>query len=117
MHPEPQSVAGGIDLSCPADSSTPEGAITVPLSDLHASRPKAACVSGQRWLGVDCCGGSAWLKQHPEIVTISRDRCGLYAEGATLGAPQSQQVADRFHLLVNLSATMERVLEKNAVSN
>jgi transposase len=42
---------------------------------------------------------STWLKQHPEIVTISRDRCGLYAEGATLGAPQSQQVADRFHLL------------------
>ena len=26
-------------------------------------------------------------------------------------APQAQQVADRFHLLVNLSATMERVLE------
>jgi len=57
---------------------------------------------------------SAWLKQHPEIVTISRDRCGLYAEGATLGAPQSQQVADRFHLLVNLSATMERVLEERS---
>jgi transposase len=34
---------------------------------------------------------SAWLKRHPEIVTISRDRCGLYAEGAALGAPQSQQ--------------------------
>ncbi|HEX2654173.1 MAG TPA: ISL3 family transposase, partial [Xanthobacteraceae bacterium] len=57
---------------------------------------------------------SAWLKQHLEIVTISRDRCGLYAEGATLGAPQSQQVADRFHLLVNLSATMERVLEERS---
>ena len=52
---------------------------------------------------------SAWLKQHPGIVTIARDRGGLYAEGATLGAPQ---VADRFHLLVNLSATMERVLEE-----
>lgn len=57
---------------------------------------------------------SAWLKQHPEIVTIARDRCGLYAEGATRGAPQSQQVADRFHLLVNLSATMERVLEERS---
>jgi len=57
---------------------------------------------------------SAWLKQHPEILTISRDRCGLYAEGAALGAPQSQQVADRFHLLVNLSATMERVLEERS---
>lgn len=57
---------------------------------------------------------STWLKQHPEIVTISRDRCGLYAEGATLGAPQSQQVADRFHLFVNLTATMERVLEERS---
>jgi transposase len=49
---------------------------------------------------------SAWLKQHPEIGTISRDRCGLYAEGGALGAPQSQQIADRFHLILNLSATI-----------
>jgi len=39
---------------------------------------------------------SEWLRQHPEIVTISRDRCGTCAEGASLGAPQSQQIADRF---------------------
>jgi transposase len=57
---------------------------------------------------------SAWLNQHPEIVTIARDRCGIYAEGATLGAPQSQQIADRFHLVLNLSATMERVLEERS---
>jgi len=55
-----------------------------------------------------------WLRQHPEVVTISRDRCGLYAEGADLGAPQAQQVADRFHLILNLSATMERVLEERS---
>ena len=31
---------------------------------------------------------SAWLKQHPEIQTIARDRCGLYAEGGdTRGTP------------------------------
>ena len=57
---------------------------------------------------------SAWLQQHPEILTIARDRCGLYAEGAALGAPQSQQIADRFHLILNLSATMERVLEERS---
>jgi transposase len=57
---------------------------------------------------------AAWLRQHPEIVTIARDRSGLYAEGAAHGAPQAQQVADRFHLLVNLSATMERVLEEHS---
>jgi transposase len=57
---------------------------------------------------------SSWLQQHPEILTIARDRCGLYAEGAALGAPQAQQIADRFHLILNLSATMERVLEERS---
>jgi transposase len=57
---------------------------------------------------------SEWLQQHPEVVTIARDRCGLYAEGAALGAPQSQQIADRFHLILNLSSTMERVLEERS---
>lgn len=57
---------------------------------------------------------SSWLLQHPEIVTISRDRGGLYAEGASSGAPQAQQVADRFHLVMNLSAMVERVLEERS---
>jgi len=57
---------------------------------------------------------SEWLRQHPEIGTVSRDRCGLYAEGASLGAPQAQQIADRFHLILNLSSTMERVLEERS---
>ncbi len=57
---------------------------------------------------------SAWLLQHPEIVTISRDRGGLYAEGANLGAPQAQQIDDRFHLFMNLSSMVERVLEERS---
>jgi len=55
---------------------------------------------------------SDWLAKHPELLTIARDRCGLYTEGASIGAPQAQQVADRFHLLVNLSSRVERVLEQ-----
>lgn len=55
---------------------------------------------------------SEWLQQRRGIATIARDRCGIYAEGATLGAPNAQQVADRFHLILNLSTTIERVLEE-----
>lgn len=54
---------------------------------------------------------SAWLKQHPEVEIISRDRASAYAEGAREGAPQATQVADRFHLLKNVGDAIERVLQ------
>jgi transposase len=56
---------------------------------------------------------AAWLAQHPEIEFLSRDRQGLYAEGARHGAPQAQQVADRFHLALNLSAAVEQELARH----
>ncbi len=55
-----------------------------------------------------------WLKQHPSIRMIARDRAGIYAEGATKGAPQAVQVADRFHLLGNLADTLLPVFEQHA---
>jgi transposase len=53
-----------------------------------------------------------WLGQHPGIEIVSRDRCGLYAEGARQGAPRAQQVANRFHLLQNLRQTIEHQLSR-----
>jgi transposase len=57
---------------------------------------------------------SSWLQQYPGIATIARDRCGLYAEGGRIGAPPAQQVADRFHLILNLSSAVERVFEERS---
>jgi transposase len=39
---------------------------------------------------------------HPEIEVVSRDRGEEYTAAARKGAPQAQQVADKFHLLPNL---------------
>ena len=55
-----------------------------------------------------------WLKQHPEIEIISRDRAGAYAEGAKKGSPQAKQVADRWHLLKNLGEAVERALQNQS---
>ena len=54
-----------------------------------------------------------WLQRQSRIRVISRDRGGIYAEGAQCGAPRAQQVADRFHLFLNLSAAVERALEEH----
>jgi len=53
---------------------------------------------------------TVWLEQHPEVMVVSRDRQGSYAEGARRGVPQAMQVADRFHLMLNLRQAVEREL-------
>ena len=56
----------------------------------------------------------AWLNAHPTVEVVSRDRAEAYAAGATAGAPNAVQVADRFHLLKNLREAIEQELAQRA---
>ena len=51
-----------------------------------------------------------WLAAHPGVEVIARDRSTEYARGASEGAPQAKQIADRWHLLLNLQQMLERWL-------
>src|SRR5579883_2738263 len=57
-----------------------------------------------------------WLRQHPGVEIISRDRSKDYQRGATDGAPQAQQVIDRWHVLKNLREAIERFLSHSQES-
>jgi transposase len=54
----------------------------------------------------------AWLKAHPGVEIISRDRAPAYAEAAHAGAPHAVQVADRWHLLKNHQEAVQRVMTR-----
>jgi hypothetical protein len=57
---------------------------------------------------------ATWLKAYSGVEVVSRDRSPTYAQAATEGAPRTRQVAHRWHLLKNLRAAVERVLERPA---
>jgi transposase len=54
-----------------------------------------------------------WLRAHPGVELVSRDRAQAYSNGILAGAPEAIQVADRFHLLCNLQDAVQRMFEKH----
>ena len=54
---------------------------------------------------------ATWLRDHPGVAIIARDRAQDYARGAAEGAPEATQVADRFHLLCNLHEVLTRAVQ------
>jgi transposase len=55
---------------------------------------------------------AAWLRTHPGVLVVSRDRSTEYGRGATRGAPDALQVLDRWHLVRNLREALERLLDR-----
>jgi transposase len=57
-----------------------------------------------------------WLKAHPGVEIVSRDRYGNFANGVKNASPTIKHVADRWHLLKNLGDAMQKALDRNVVS-
>lgn len=56
-----------------------------------------------------------WLKEHPGVEIISRDRASSFAEAARTSAPKAIQVADRFHVLKNLTDHLNNFFQRKKV--
>ncbi len=55
---------------------------------------------------------TAWLREHPSIRIVARDRAGAYSEAVHTALPAAKQVSDRWHLLCNLRDNVERMLHR-----
>lgn len=62
--------------------------------------------------GRDASNFEEWLKNHPKIKTVARDRASAYAKAINEVLPNCIQVADRFHLFQNLIEQLKDLFYK-----
>ncbi|WP_159047733.1 ISL3 family transposase, partial [Streptomyces sp. WM6378] len=56
---------------------------------------------------------AAWLTAHPGAEIVCRDRDSGYSRAVREAAPDATEVADRFHLLQNLAAAVEKTCHQH----
>jgi len=56
---------------------------------------------------------AAWLTEHPGAEIICRDRASAYTKAVKEAAPDALEIADRWHLLQNLSAAVEKTCHQH----
>ena len=76
------------------------------LVDLHTHRVVDLFPDRQ------ACTLTTWLRAHPQIQVVSRDRAGEYSEAAGDALPNATQVADRWHLPQNTRQCLQRVIDR-----
>lgn len=60
---------------------------------------------------------TGWLKNHPKIRLVARDRASAYAAAINAVLPDCVQVADRFHLLQNLLEHLKDIFKAEMPSS
>src|SRR5690606_1268804 len=53
-----------------------------------------------------------WLSNHKDIKFVTRDRATAYAGAVTKAVPEAKQIADKFHLVKNLSDAIQEEIRQ-----
>jgi transposase len=105
----------------PAEPSEADQATIIGIDDfafLKGQRYGTIVVDNERRVPIDLLPDretetvARWLRDHPGVKIVTRDRASSYADAIGKGAPDAVQVADRFHLLKNMTDLVGRVVTR-----